>query len=307
MAAYLAYLNTKATGNLVVYGANGLGDWGETSVTSVTTPIDLVENWGYYRDEVAMAKIATALGRTADATTYTNAAAATLSAFTAKWYNASTQTVANGTQSALAMALDIGAVPSGSVAAVTAKLVAAINSAGGLAVGEIGLTPMFRVLSQTGNDALAYQIVTANKVGGYGYFVAQGATSLPEYWNLTGSRNHFMLGSVNNFIVGDLAGLQQAATSTNFQSVVIKPAVVGGMTNASGSLQTSHGVVSSSWTLGAGGVSLTATIPVGSTATVFVPVTGTTPPATPTGATYVGISGGYAQFTVGSGVWSFVQ
>jgi alpha-L-rhamnosidase len=51
MAAYLAYLDTKATGSLVVYGSNGLGDWGEGSVTSVSTPIDLVENWGYYRDD----------------------------------------------------------------------------------------------------------------------------------------------------------------------------------------------------------------------------------------------------------------
>jgi alpha-L-rhamnosidase len=307
MAAYLAYLQTRATGNLVVYGASGLGDWGETSVTSVTTPVDLVENWGYYRDEVAMANIATVLGKTSDAATYRSAAAATLAAFTAKWYNSSTQTVANGTQSAMAMALDIGAVPSAGVSAVTAKLVSAINSAGGLAVGEIGLTPMFRVLSQTGNDALAYQIVTANKVGGYGYFVAQGATSLPEYWNLTGSHNHFMLGAVDNFISGDLAGIQQAAGSHDFASIVIKPAVVGGMTRASGSLQTNHGLISSSWTVGTAGVILTATIPVGSTATIDVPVSGTSLPATPTGATYLGTTGGYAQYSVGSGSWVFSQ
>ncbi len=306
MAAYLAYLQTKAVGNLVVYGSNGLGDWGETSVTSVTTPVDLVENWGYYRDELAMANIATVLGKTADAATYQADAAATLSAFTAKWYSSSTQTVANGTQSAMAMALDIGAVPTAAIPTVTAKLVAAINTAGGLAVGEIGLTPMFRVLSETGNDALAYQIVTENKVGGYGYFVAQGATSLPEYWNLTGSHNHFMLGAVDNFIEGDLAGINQASGSVDWDNVVIKPAVVGGMTTASGSLQTDHGLVASSWTLGSLGVSLTATIPVGSTATIDVPVTGTTVPATPSGATYQGTSGGYAQYSVGSGTWSFV-
>jgi alpha-L-rhamnosidase len=173
-------------------------------------------------------------------------------------------------------------------------------------VGEIGLTPMFRVLSETGNDALAYQIVTENKVGGYGYFVAQGATSLPEYWNLTGSHNHFMLGAVDNFIEGDLAGINQASGSVDWDNVVIKPAVVGGMTTASGSLQTDHGLVASSWTLGSLGVSLTATIPVGSTATIDVPVTGTTVPATPSGATYQGTSGGYAQYSVGSGTWSFV-
>jgi alpha-L-rhamnosidase len=58
MVEYMNYLQTRVTGNLVSYGSSGLGDWGETSVTSITTPIDLVENWGYYRDEVAMANIA---------------------------------------------------------------------------------------------------------------------------------------------------------------------------------------------------------------------------------------------------------
>jgi alpha-L-rhamnosidase len=305
MAAYLAYLQTKAVGNLVVYGSNGLGDWGETSVTSVTTPVDLVENWGYYQDEEAMANIASVLGKTTDAATYRADAAATLSAFTAKWYNASSQTVANGTQSAIAMALDIGAVPSAAVPTVTGELVSAINTAGGLAVGEIGLTPVFRVLSESGNDALLYKIVTANKIGGYGYFVAQGATSLPEYWNLTGSHNHFMLGAVDDWINTDLAGIQQAPGDVDYTSLVIRPSVVGGMTSSSGSLQTTHGTITTSWSVGTGGVSLSATIPMGSTATVDVPVTGTTPPTAPAGATYLGIVGGYAEFSVGPGSWSF--
>jgi alpha-L-rhamnosidase len=95
MVDYMNYLQTAhVTGHLVSYGSNGLGDWGETSVTSITTPIDLVENWGYYRDEVAMANIAKALGKAADQATYTAQAAATLAAFTATWYNPSTLTVA---------------------------------------------------------------------------------------------------------------------------------------------------------------------------------------------------------------------
>jgi alpha-L-rhamnosidase len=111
MVNYMNYLQTRVTGSLVSYGSSGLGDWGETSVTSITTPIDLVENWGYYRDEVAMANIAKVLGKAADQQQYAANAAATLAAFTATWYNPSTKTVANGTQSSLAMALDIGAVP----------------------------------------------------------------------------------------------------------------------------------------------------------------------------------------------------
>jgi hypothetical protein len=268
MVAYMNFLVANhGSGALVTYGSNGLGDWGETSVTTVYTPIDLVENWGYYRDEVAMANIAGVLGKTADQQTYTANAAATLAAFTAMWYTPGSSTVANGTQSSLAMALDIGAVPASATAAVTQTLLNAINAAGGFAVGEIGLTPLFRVLSAAGDHQLIYNAVTANKVGGYGYFVAQGLTSLPEYWNITsGSRNHWMLGGVDNWITGNIAGIQQAPGSVDFQSVVIQPAVVGNMTSASGSFQTNHGTIASSWTNSSSAFSLTATIPVGSTA-----------------------------------------
>jgi alpha-L-rhamnosidase len=305
MVDYMNYLQTRVTGSLVVYGSTGLGDWGETSVTSITTPIDLVENWGYYRDEVAMANIAQVLGYAADQAKYTAQAAATLAAFTATWYNPSTMTVANGTQSSLAMALDIGAVPASGKAAVTQKLVAAIGAAGGFAVGEIGLTPLFRVLSAAGQQQLIYNAVTSQKVGGYGYFVAQGLTSLPEYWNITsGSRNHWMLGGVDNWINGNVAGIQQAAGSVDFQNIVIQPAIVGNMTSATGSFQTNHGTIQSSWSNGASGFALTATIPVGSAATINLPITSPLP-ATPAGATYAGTASGFAQYQVGSGTYAF--
>jgi alpha-L-rhamnosidase len=306
MVDYMNYLQTThGSGSLVTYGSSGLGDWGETSVTSITTPIDLVENWGYYRDEVAMANIAKVLGKAADQQKYTANAAATLAAFTATWYTPSTMTVANGTQSSLAMALDIGAVPASATAAVTQQLAAAINAAGGFAVGEIGITPLFRVLSAAGYQQLIYEAVTSQKIGGYGYFVAQGLTSLPEYWNITsGSRNHWMLGGVDNWINGNIAGIQQASGSVDFQNIVIQPAIVGNMTSATGSFQTNHGTIQSSWSNGSSGFALTATIPVGSTGTINLPITSPLA-ATPAGANYVGTASGFAQYQVGAGTYAF--
>jgi alpha-L-rhamnosidase len=49
---------------------------------------------------------------------------------------------------------------------------------------------------------------------------------------------------------------------------VIKPSIVGGLTSASGSLQTNYGLVSSSWTASATAVTLNVAIPTGATATV---------------------------------------
>ncbi len=58
-----------------------------------------------------MANTAGVLGKTAAQQEHMADAAATLAAFTAIWYTPSTMTVASGTQSTFAMALDIGAVP----------------------------------------------------------------------------------------------------------------------------------------------------------------------------------------------------
>jgi alpha-L-rhamnosidase len=114
-----------------------------------------------------------------------------------------------------------------------------------------------------------------------------------------------MLGAVDLWLNSDLVGIQQAANSVAFQTLVIKPSIVGGLTSASGSLQTNYGLVSSSWSATASAVTMNVGIPTGSTATVYVPYVGTNLPVTPAGATFVGTSGGYAQYTVGSGHWTF--
>jgi alpha-L-rhamnosidase len=305
MAKYVGYLGTRASGGLVAYDS-GLGDWGENTVTTTHTPTNLVENWGYYRDLNAMAVMAAAIGKTADATSYASQAAATLAAFRSTWYDGNAKTVANGTQAALAMALDIGAVPASDVATVGAKLASAVSSTG-MAVGEIGLPPLMRALASTGNNQVLYTAATANKIGGYGYFVAQGATSLPEYWSISsGSRNHFMLGYVDQWMAESVAGLQQAPGSVGFDALVVRPSIVGGMTSASTTLTTRHGTAAVAWTVSSGKATVDVTVPVGSTATVDVPLLGaTTPPVTPAGAAYVGMSGGYAEYTVGSGTWRF--
>jgi hypothetical protein len=135
--------------------------------------------------------------------------------------------------------------------------------------------------------------------------VAQGLTSLPEYWNITsGSRNHWMLGGVDNWITGNIAGIQQASGSVDFQNIVIQPAIVGNMTSASGSFETNHGTIQSSWSNGSSGFALTATIPVGSTGTINLPITSPLP-ATPAGATYAGTASGFAQYQVGAGTYAF--
>jgi alpha-L-rhamnosidase len=276
------------------------------------TDVDLVVNFGYHRATDALARIAAALGNEADAATYRARAEAIRSAFQARWYDPGTRSVGNGSQAALALALDIGAVPPDDRPAVFANLTAAIAANGQhLNVGEIALPSAFRVLSSYGRDDLVHTLTTQPTSPSYGYFVARGATSLPEYWDMKSSQNHFMLGAIDEWFSARLAGIRQTDDSVAYRELVFQPAIVGGMTHAQASYRTPYGRVAVAWRLVGDAVRMDVTVPVGSTATVYVPLMGAgAPPATPPGAQALGIrrlvdGRDYAAFAVGSGDWTF--
>jgi alpha-L-rhamnosidase len=312
MRAYLSYLGTRASGDLVRYGSTGLGDWGELLSGPARTDPDLVANAGYLRAVDAMARIAATLGEDADAAAYRAKAAAVRAAFQAQWYDAGTHGVANGSQAALALALDVGAVPDVGRRAVFDRLTGAVAAAGGhLNVGEIALPAAFRVLSAFGRDDLVHALTTRATAPGYGYFVARGATSLPEYWDMAGSQNHFMLGAIDEWFSARLAGIRQADDSVAYRELVVQPSIVGGMTHARAAYRTPFGRAAVDWRLDGGVLRLHVTVPVGATAQVYVP-TGAALPAAPPGAGYLGIrreadGRDYAVFAVGSGDWAFTS
>ena len=316
MQAYLRYLDSRSRGGLVQYGSSGLGDWIELLTGAAKTDPDLVANFGYYRAADGLAKIAAVLGRDSDAATYRAKAEAIRNAFRARWYNAGAKSVANGSQASLIFALDIGAVPSADRAGCVREPRSSSIRANGnhLNVGEIALPSAFRVLSGYGRDDLVHTLTTQSTRPSYGYFVARGATSLPEAWDMSNSLNHFMLGAIDEWFSAHLAGIQQADDSVAYQNLVIRPSIVGGMTRAQAGYRTPYGQVDAGWKLVNGRVQLDATVPVGAVATIQVPLTSAVPsgqrPVSPTGAVFLGTetaAGGqrYAKFSVGAGTWTF--
>jgi len=80
---------------------------------------------------------------------------------------------------------------------------------------------------------------------------------------------------------------------------------VGGLTSASGHVDSPLGTVSSDWTRKQGRFTLRVTVPAGATATVFVPTATRRSVTGPAGAHLETVSGGYAKFTTGSGTYVF--
>ena len=96
---------------------------------------------------------------------------------------------------------------------------------------------------------------------------SQGATALTEAWdaNPSDSQDHFMLGHITEWFYHDLAGIQYDPALPGFQHVIIKPALVGGITWVNASYNSVRGPIGSAWTADQQPATFNVTIPVGST------------------------------------------
>ncbi len=305
MQKYLTYLQSKASGNLLNYG---LGEW---AAIDTSTPAGVTASYAYYQDAQTMSKIAAATGHTSDATTYSSLAQQIASAFNSTYLNTTTHnTYANGTQADDALALDMGIVPAQYQSAVLQHLVSAIQSNNNhLTVGEIALPALLRALAQGGRDDVLYAVATQTSYPSYGYMVSTGSTALTEYWdgaNGTGSQDHFMLGAIKDWFSSNLGGIQADSSAVAYNKLVIRPAVVGNLNQASSTYNTPYGQASSSWTRMGSTLQLQVTVPVNTTATVQLPVNPVHPIAT-TGQGFQRFQNGYAVYSIGSGNYTFTS
>ena len=113
--------------------------------------------------------------------------------------------VANGTQSAQAIALYLGLVPQDQVAAAEKRLLAAIDEKGGaLSTGLFSTRYMLMYLSEHGQRDVAERVVLHEEYPGWMHMLNRGATSLWETWKESDdvySNCHPMFGSVDEWLL----------------------------------------------------------------------------------------------------------
>ncbi|QJS99192.1 family 78 glycoside hydrolase catalytic domain [Streptomyces asoensis] len=301
MRRYAAFLQTQVTDGILDYG---LGDW---FTPDRTFPRAVAGTYGYWRVVDALARISTVLDDDAAAADYRTKADTAARALAAKYYDAATGTFAAGGQGAEALALDMGAYPEGEKDRLLAHFIGAVETAGHhLLLGEISLPAAFRVLSGAGRDDVVQRIATRTTSPSHGYQVAAGNTTLGESWDggPGQSQNHFMLGAIDSWFTGRVAGIAQTPRSVGYAELLIDPAVEGDLTSASGSYRTPYGPARTDWARTGDRFRLTVEVPAGSTAEIHVP-TGDGHITAPKGAHPVRSTTTEAVYAVGSGHWSF--
>jgi alpha-L-rhamnosidase len=323
MQAFMEYIRTQKVGTGAdAYIVNAaLADW----IAAEATSGRITGTWGYHQIADRMSKMAAKLGRTADAAEYGSLASNIKAAFNDAFYNSALGRYTNqgnlgttgATQAAQALALDEGLVPDSERQRVLDALVELINAfqpfGGGphFSGGTIGFAPTVRALRDGGRDDVLWNALQENTRPSYGFFMAPttanpgGLTTLPERWDLSDSKNHMILLQIEEWFHSGLAGIRQARSSVGYRDLVIDPRVVGDLTHVEGSYQTPYGEVASQWTLKEGTFRLKVQVPPNTSAEVRVPIGGQASHDTPKGATFRGIEGDRAVYTVPAGTYDF--
>lgn len=245
-----------------------LGDW---VPWSTKTPSQFTSTLYLYVNARTLELAARLSGKRDDERNYAALAAKVRDGLNAKYFDAARNSYANGSQTALAMALYFGLVPEGHGAKVLAALIANIESQGHIDTGILGAKYVLRVLAEAGRADLAFRLITRKEQPSWAWWIEQGATTLWEDWKGASSLNHIMFGDVSNWFFQWVAGIGLDPDSPGFAHIRIQPQPLAGLTWAKASYDSVRGRIVSHWERKAGAFSLDLTIPANTQATLYLP------------------------------------
>jgi alpha-L-rhamnosidase len=284
-----------------------LGDW---ALPDKLPPDALVHTFYLWRCADFTSKTADVLGFTEEAKKYAGLAEKTKKAFQNKFYDKGKGTY--GRFGGNIFALKMG-VPEEQKPGVIAALKSDIASKGGhLDTGIFGTQFFFEVLAENNMQDIAYEAMNKKTQPSFGWWIEQGATTTWEQWDGSGSRNHPMFGGALVWFYRELAGMNTDPLKPGYRNIIYKPQPAGDLIFASYSNETSNGLAAISWKKNAKVFKLDIKVPVGSSATVYVPASDAKKITesgveinAESGISFQKMEDGYAIFEVGSGNYSF--
>lgn len=251
----------------------GLGDW--VPVKSKAS-VELTSSAYYYADVVILAKAAKLFGKKEDQERYEKLAKKIRNAFNTKYFNPTKGVYATGIQTELSVPLYWGLVPAEHRAAVAANLARRVKADGNqLDVGLLGTKAILNALSENGYSDVAYQLATREHYPSWGWWIANGATTLFENWAIDAkadiSMNHIMFGEVGSWFYKGIGGIRPDEERPGFRNVLLEPHFVEGLDMFESSHEGPYGQIRSAWKKEGKLIKWRVTIPPNSTATIHLP------------------------------------
>ncbi len=305
MQRYVEYLCTRADNHIVSFGLGDWYDYGDFRAGfSRNTPVPLVATAHYYMAIDYLRKAAKIVGNIYDDNYYYDLSQKVIKSFHYKFYDPKTGQFGTGSQCSNALPLFQNMAGrqyvldhnneryDGIRSWVFKNLVKDVEAHGyRLTTGDVGNRYLIQTLAQFGRNDLVYKMFNHEEAPGYGFQLKYGATTLTEQWDPRqgSSWNHFMMGQIDEWFFNSLAGLQSVPDQEewkSFNGIMINvgkgqragykkfkvcPQPVGDLSYVKASTRTLYGTIEVHWTHVNGEFTLHLTVPVNSTALVYMP------------------------------------
>jgi len=283
MARWVAYiLEGNPDGIWRERSSYNFSDW--LSIDAETPPDVLGTAYLAY-DCSLMARIASVLGRDADASHYRRLFDFVRSAFCREFVDSEGR-IAGRTQTAYVIALHMDLLPEDLRPLAALHLVNDIRQRDGhLSTGFIGVGYLCPVLTRAGYPEVAYQLLLNETFPSWGYSIAHGATTIWERWDgwtdhkgfqdpTMNSFNHYSLGSVGEWLYRYVAGIDVEQEGAGFKHFLLRPYPDERLGFVRARFESPFGCIASEWRIEGGTFYWNVVVPPNTTATIYVPSAG---------------------------------
>ena len=286
-----------------------LGDW---APSFDNPPLELVHTFYLWRCADFTAKAARIMGLREDIEYYSTLADDVREAFNNKFYNEDAKSYGDFGSNVYALVLGVPADRHEDVIA-TLKQEISVKYNNHLNTGIFGTQLFFETLALNGLDDIAYAAMNQEDFPGFGNWIKQGATVTWEQWNGRDSHNHPMFGGGLTWFYRILAGVNADVDNPGYKHIIIKPVLNKQLPYVYYSHITPYGKVVSEIKQVGGDLQMNVTVPVGSTATIHIPVQdsgsavteGGVPVRSSGSIKYFGLQGRYCVVNIPQGVYRF--
>ncbi|MCC7377553.1 MAG: family 78 glycoside hydrolase catalytic domain [Verrucomicrobiales bacterium] len=268
---FVDYLGTQATNHILP--RYWIGDWGsiidgwkEGDPPSVTTAF-------YYLDATLAARMAKVLGRSEAVAKYETLAGEIRAAFQQTYYDAERHRFDQGTLFSNALPIVLGLADPQEASGVLGNILAELDRRGGhFDVGVLGTKYLPEALTLAGRADRAFALATMTGYPSWAHLLEGGRDTLSEFWDLHGSHNHVMLGSIDAWFYRTLAGIQPDDDHPGYHRIDVRPYFPESLGRVDARVETVRGPLRVHWVRRGKTLRLSVDLPPNVEASIHLPV-----------------------------------
>jgi len=273
LKGYVDFVASTADDDFVYWQ---LGDWLdlEHGKNPRLTPVVQTSTAGFYWMNERLSVYAAILGQDDLSKRYAANAKRIVDKFNAAFLNRETGWYAVNSQTAQALPLFLGMVPSDMIGKVEKCLLDAVAANDGhISAGFIGANPVLEYLSLNGHEKLAFRMVAQPESPGWLYMVKDANSTMGENLNAKGygSGHHPYGAHIGFWLFKYLGGIRPDLMRPGFKDFFIEPVFVPEMDDISVKTRSLYGDIVSSWKREGSQINLELIIPGNTQAKLILP------------------------------------